>query len=101
MATEVDVMIWMRAALVAVTAIGRHLLENTHSASPSGWNVPTVSGTPSTPSTELIRPSHQDSHQAFAQVCPFNVTLYPGELVPCQEAMKPKARSAPAATVLL
>ncbi|MET9390593.1 hypothetical protein ABZY20_09330 [Streptomyces sp. NPDC006624] len=25
-AMEVDVMIWMRAALVAVTAIGRHLL---------------------------------------------------------------------------
>lgn len=93
MATEVDVMIWMRAALIAVTAIGRHLLERTRSASPSGWEHPHRIGGTLGPVNRI--------NQAFVQACPFNVTSYPGELVPCQEAMKPKARSAPAATVLL
>lgn len=90
-------MIWMRVALIAMTAIGRHLLGKTHSASPSGWNVHTVSGTPAGPSTELIRRVHQD----LVQGRPFSVTSYPGAFVPCQEARKPKARLSPAATVLL
>lgn len=78
----------LRAALIAMTAIGRHLLHST-----LGTNDHTVSGAPSGPSTEL--------RQLVRHSRPFSAKSCAGEFLPCQEAMKPKLRVPSAGTALL
>ena len=78
----------LRAALIAMTAIGRHLLHST-----LGTNDHTVSAAPSGPSTEFV--------QLVSHSRPFNSKSCPGEFLPCQDAMKPKVRVPSAGTVLL
>lgn len=82
---------WMRAAPIAMTAIGQHLLDPRLFVFPRHF-VERASRYPVTGRPRQL---------LFAQSCPFSVKSYGGEFLPRQEAIKPKARSPPAGTALL
>ncbi len=84
---------WRRAAPIARTAIGRHLLIYVRS---------TAAATGHRPEPPSLQPGPTKARQlVFAQSCPFNVKSYPAEFSPSQEAMNPKERVPFAWTVRL
>lgn len=82
---------WMRAAPIAMTAIGQHLLDPRLFVIPRPFVEPPSRYPVTAKSRQLL----------FAQSWPFSVKSYGGEFLPRQEARKPKARSPPAGTDLL
>lgn len=85
---------WMRAALIAMTAIGRHLLDI----------LLLVFSARSSSICADVEPSQRypvatgRRQPVFVQALPFSVKPYGGEFLPCQVARKPKERVPPAET---
>lgn len=84
---------WMRAAPIATTAIGRHLLVRSRVRAPLGVRTQNLSR-PELPASTCFSAGGQEA----AQAAPFSVNAYGAEFLPCHVPRKPKLRLPCAAT---